>query len=59
MSEELTQKDLRNMVREMLDAEDAGFNDWEIEFLDSVWKWTGHYTERQQEKIEKIYEKKM
>ena len=47
------------MVREMLDAEDAGFNDWEIEFLDSVWKWTGHYTERQQKKIEAIYEKKM
>ena len=59
MSEELTQKDLRNMVKEMLDTEDAGFNDWEIEFLDSVWKWTGHYTERQQEKIEKIYEKKI
>ncbi len=56
---ELTHKDLRNMVKEMLDAEDAGFNDWEIDFLDSVWNWTGHYSEKQQDKIEKIYKEKM
>ena len=55
----LTHKDLRNMVKEMLDTEDAGFSEWEINFLDSTWNWTGHYTEKQQEKIEKMYEEKM
>ena len=56
---ELTHKDLRNMVKEMLDTEDAGFNDWEINFLDSVWNWDGRYSDKQQEKIEKLYKEKM
>lgn len=52
-------KELRDMVSEMLAEADAGFSDWEIEFLDSVWKWTGEYTEKQQDTIEKIYDAKM
>ena len=56
MSEQDTE--LRKMVREMLDEEDKGFNDWEIEFLDNMWK-LDRYTERQAAKIEQIYEKKM
>lgn len=50
--------ELRKMVKEMLDREDAGFNNWEIEFLDDMYKRT-FYTEKQATKIESIYEQKM
>jgi len=51
-------KELRKMVREMLDEGDKGFNDWEIEFLDNMWTHT-KYNEKQTAKIEQIYEEKM
>jgi hypothetical protein len=51
-------QELRKMVKEMLDAEDKGFNDWEIEFLDNMFKRT-EYTTPQANKIEEIYSKKM
>ena len=57
--DDIINKEQRNMVKEMLDADDAGFSEWEMEFLDSVWKWSGHYTEKQQARIEKIYKAKM
>lgn len=44
-------KELRKMVREMLDEEEKGFNNWEIEFLDNMWKLT-IYTEHQAAKIQ-------
>ncbi len=49
---------LREMVYEMLQEEDKGFNNWEIEFLDDMYKRT-EYTEKQAAKIEQIYAKKM
>jgi len=58
VNEQDKNKELRKMVREMLDEEDKSFSDWEIEFLDNMWKLT-EYTERQANKIEQIYEKKM
>lgn len=51
--------ELRNMVKEMLDADDKGFSDWEINFLDDMLKWSGSYRPKQAEKIELIYKKKM
>ena len=51
-------KELRQMVREMLDEEDKGFSSWEVEFLDAMWKRT-EYTDKQAAKIEQIYERKM
>jgi len=44
------------MVWEMLQAEDKGFNNWEIEFLDDMYK-RMTYSEKQAAKIEQIYEK--
>ena len=52
-------KDHRNMVKEMLDRDDIGLNNWEIEFLDNMFKWSKPYTETQANKIEQIYNKKM
>ena len=51
-------KEYREMVKEMLDAEDAGFNDWEVEFLDNMYKRTTFST-AMQNKIEEIYKAKM
>lgn len=31
-------QELRKMVKEMLDTEDKGFNNWELEFLDNMFK---------------------
>lgn len=50
--------ELRKMVQEMLDADDKGFNDWEIGFLDDMLK-RDFYTQPMQDKIEQIYKKKM
>ena len=50
--------ELRKMVKEMLDADDKGFNNWEIEFLDDMWKKT-KYSENMVDKIKKIYKEKM
>ncbi len=51
--------ELRNMVQEMLNTEDKGFSDWEIEFLDDMLKWSGAYRPKQADRIELIYKKKM
>lgn len=51
-------KEYREMVREMLDTDDKGLSNWEIEFLDNMFKRTT-YTPRQAAKIEQIYEAKM
>ena len=57
--EDIANKEYRKMVEEMLEEERAGFSNWEMEFLDSVYAWTGHYTEKQQGMIEKMYKAKM
>jgi hypothetical protein len=49
---------LRKMVREMLDAEDKGFSDWEIDFLDGMLT-KDYFTTNMADKIEQIYKKKM
>lgn len=51
-------RELREMVQDMLAADDKGFNDWEINFLDDMAK-KDKYTENQAEKIEQIYKRKM
>lgn len=53
----MSDSEYRKMVKEMLDK-DSGFNNWEIEFLDDMYKRTT-YTEKQIAKIEQIYEAKM
>lgn len=50
--------ELRKMVQEMLNAEDKGFSDWEIEFLDSMLT-KDSYSQKMADKIEQIYRKKM
>ena len=54
-----TNQDYRKMVKEMLNETDKGFTDWEIEFLDNMWKRKADYQDRQQAKIEKIWEERM
>ncbi len=51
-------KEYRNMVKEMLDEEDKGFSNWEVEFLDDMFKKT-IYSEKERNKIEEIYRDKM
>ena len=45
---------LRDMVDALCDVED-GLSDWAVEFIDSMSKWDGEYTERQVAKIEELY----
>jgi len=59
MRMDIENTELRKMVLEMLETEDRGFTDWEIEFLDNMNVWKGDYSERQANMIEKIYEKRM
>jgi len=54
----LLDSDYCEMVREMLATTDKGFSDWEIEFLDDMWKRTWYKT-NQSNKIEEIYNAKM
>lgn len=49
----------RGMVREMLDAEDKGFSDGEIDFLESLHRWSRTYTPAQRDAIENIYKRRM
>lgn len=51
-------KTCKEMVREMLNCEDAGFAQWECDFLDSVAGRTT-FTEKQKDCIERIYKKRM
>jgi hypothetical protein len=51
-------KEIRKMVKEMLDTEDKGFNNWELEFLDNMYKRT-EYSQTMINKIQQIYDKKM
>ena len=53
-----TDIEYRKMVKEMLDTEDKGFNNWEIEFLDDMFK-RRTYTVKQMKKIDQIYDSKM
>ena len=51
-------REYRAKVHEMLDTEDKGLSDWEIEFLDAMLKRTT-YTTKMMDKIDQIYETKM
>ena len=53
----MTDADIRNMIRECLADDSDRLTDWEMEFLDSLNKWTGDYTERQVEWLERIWSK--
>lgn len=48
----------KDMVREMLETDDAGFTTWEIDFLESVSR-QNNLSEKQKDCIEKIYKKRM
>lgn len=48
--------DLKKMVKECLENDAGDLNDWEIEFLDSVFK-QAKYSEKQAEIIERIWSK--
>lgn len=52
-----TQSDYRKMVKELLANEDDVLSSWECDFLDSLAKWTGDYTARQIETLEKVWAK--
>ena len=51
------QADYRKMVKECLANDDDVLSDREQDFLDSLNKWTGDYTERQVEWLERIWSK--
>ncbi|HML74950.1 MAG TPA: hypothetical protein PKB02_10695 [Anaerohalosphaeraceae bacterium] len=51
-------KTLRNMVLEMLNTEDRGFSEWEIDFLDGMKKQSA-FTPKQAAAIEAVYRQKM
>lgn len=53
----MTDDDIRKMVKELLADESDRLSSWECDFLDSVNRWTGKYTERQAETIQKIWDK--
>ncbi len=52
------ENNLLSMVEEMLKTEDAGFNEWEIEFLGSVKK-QAYFSDKQADCIERIYKRRM
>jgi len=47
------QKDLRNMLRELLDL-DEGLSKWEMDFIDSLNNWEGNFTFKQADKLEEV-----
>lgn len=51
------QENLRSMLDELLDTEDANLSSWEINFLDSIDRWEGDFTVDQSNKLKQIYEK--
>lgn len=51
------QTELRRMVKELLADESDTLSWWECDFLDSVNRWIGDYSDKQAETIEKIWEK--
>ena len=56
MDESEKQKDLRNMLNELLELTE-GLSAWEIDFLDSLYNWTGNFSEKQAETLKKIWVK--
>lgn len=53
----MTEKDLRKMVAELLADSSDTLSAWECEFLDSMKKWSGDYTEKQAAIIDRIWAK--
>lgn len=49
--------DLRKMIKECLADDSDRLGAWECEFMDSVNRWTGAFTEKQAATIEKIWDK--
>lgn len=49
----------RSMVREMLETTDKGFSRWEIDFLESISRFTFMLSDKQKDTIEKIYKTRM
>ena len=49
--------DLRKMVKELLADESDRLSSWECDFLDSMHRWTGEYTEKQAAIIQRIWGK--
>jgi hypothetical protein len=56
MSDPEEQEELVEMLDELLDC-DEGLSEWEINFLDSLSRWSGFFTEKQREKLTTIYQR--
>lgn len=53
------QRELRNMVEEMLLEKDGKFTDWEIEFLDKMYEQDESFEGGQITKINEMYDERM
>lgn len=53
------QRELRNMVEEMLLEEDGKFTEWEVEFLDKMYDQDGSFEDGQITKINEMYDERM
>lgn len=51
-------QELRKMVKEMLDESDKGFTDWEVRFLDDMYR-RADFSENMEAKIVELYQSKM
>ena len=56
----MTKEDMENyrgMLQELLDL-DSGLTDWEVNFLDDLHEWTGDFTPKQAETLQRIYDRR-
>jgi hypothetical protein len=53
-----TNQDYRELVKELCDLTE-GLTAWECDFVSDMIEWTGQYTQKQKQTIEKIYDKVM
>lgn len=53
------QRDLREMVEELLQLENDELTEWEASFIDDMDGWRGPYSTRQAQTIQRIYEERL
>lgn len=55
----ITNKGAKQKVEELIDLGMSNFSSWELEFLDSIQDWSGEFSEKQLEIIEKLVDEKL
>lgn len=48
------QQEYRNMVKELCEL-DSGLTEFEVDFIESLSHWSGNYTKKQVETLEKLW----